>query len=163
MKTVRLNLPFRKNCEGYFIDNSGNILAKKDKCGLIIFPGGGIKKEENPKEGIIRETFEETGAKIKNIRKLGKMKIAWGSDWAKTEKQKQRYKKFQGDEMYFFFGLIDKITNKKQNEDDFWDKQKFMKINEVIKEIKSQIPFKKDVKKYRTIQLKFLKEIKTKK
>ena len=37
--------------------------------------GGGIKKGENPKKAAIREAFEETGFKVKIIKKLGTIKM----------------------------------------------------------------------------------------
>ena len=104
----RYELPFRLNCEGYFIDKEGDILARKDENGIIIFPGGGVSEKESVSEGMIRETFEETGVIISDLKELGQMKIIWGSNWAKTEKQKHRYEQFQGDDMYFFLDLSKK-------------------------------------------------------
>ena len=106
MITERLNLPFRKNCEGYFYDGKGNILAKDNGKGILLFPGGGINENENPEQAIIRETFEETGAVIKNLRKLGELKFIWGENWAQSEKQRNRFHHYKGEEMTFFSGEI---------------------------------------------------------
>ena len=154
----RKNLPFRINCEGYFLDSKGNILAKESD-GLILFPGGGIDENEDIPEAMIRETNEETGAVVKNLRKFGVIKIIWGPNWAKTEKQKARYKIFQGDEMHFFIGDIDYFKDPEIKEEDFWNGNKLMNIIEVIKKIEEKAPFDENIKDYRETQLKFLRSI----
>jgi 8-oxo-dGTP pyrophosphatase MutT (NUDIX family) len=42
------------------------LLVQSRKSHYWNFPGGGIKKKENPSEGALRELFEETGIKIKS-------------------------------------------------------------------------------------------------
>ena len=76
---------------------------------IVLFPGGGVDKNEEITKAMVRETKEETDAVVKKIRKLGKIKIFWGPNWAKTEKQKYRYTAFQGDEMHFFIGNIERF------------------------------------------------------
>ena len=154
----RKKLPFRINCEGYFLEGKGSIIAKESN-GLILFPGGGIDKNEEITKAMIRETKEETGAVVSGIRKLGVIKIVWGPGWAKTEKQKNRYKIFQGDEMHFFTGNIEEFEDPGVKEEDFWDGNKLMNIKEVIKKIEKKAPFDEDIREYRETQLKFLKGI----
>jgi len=154
----RKDLPFRINCEGYFLDGKGNILAK-ESGELVLFPGGGIGENEKISEAMIRETKEETGAIVNNIKELGVIKIVWGSNWAKTEKQKSRYKIFQGDEMYFFIGEIESFEEPEIKEEDFWNGNKLMNINEVINKIGAKAPFDESIKNYRETQLKLLKKI----
>lgn len=154
----RKELPFRINCEGYFLDSNGNIIAKESKR-IILFPGGGVDKDEEVTEAMIREAKEETGAIVDNIRKLGITKIVWGPNWAKTEKQRYRYNVFQGDEMHFFIGNIKSFEEPETKEEDFWDGNKLMNINEVIKKIEEKAPFDEDIREYREAQLKFLKSI----
>ena len=89
MNNDRSKLPFRKNCEGYFVDGKGNVLARKTEYDVVVFPGGGVDDGEDVDKAIIRETFEETGAIVKNIKKLGNLKFVWSEDWAQTEKQKK--------------------------------------------------------------------------
>ena len=86
----RFKLPFRKNCEGYFVDKNGCVLAKETE-GFLMFPGGGVDDGEKVEDAIIRETLEETGAVIKNLRKIRNLRFVWGPNWAKTDKQKRRY------------------------------------------------------------------------
>jgi len=160
MSKNRRNLPFRKNCGGYFLDGKGKIFAQKNEQGLIIFPGGGIDAGESVEQEILRETFEETGAKIINLKKLGNIKFIWGSNWAKTEKQKKRFQQFQGDDMYFFSGIVQELTSEKLTEEDSWKKNLFLGLDEVIETIASGQPFDKEIKEYRETQLKFLKVLK---
>ena len=102
MGRSRSNLPLRKNCEGHFIDKKKNILAKNENA-LLVFPGGGIDDNEGVEKAILRETFEETGAIIKNLKKVGRCKFLWGPHWAKSDKQRKRYQRYRGEDMYFFF------------------------------------------------------------
>jgi 8-oxo-dGTP pyrophosphatase MutT (NUDIX family) len=154
---LRENLPFRKNTEGYFTDNCGNMLARDTKKGYIVFPGGGVNNNEDINQGIIRETLEETGAIITNLKFVHKMKFIWNKNWAKTEKQKQRYEMYQGEEMHFFTGKIQEFKEVKK-EDDFWDGKKLMPIIKLIELIESEKPFEKEMEEYRNFQLKILKE-----
>jgi len=164
----RTNLPFRKNCEGYFIDRKGNILAQDSGKGYIIFPGGGIDDHENPEQGLLREAHEETGVIIKGkLIELGVIHIIWDENWITTEKQKKRFRKYKGDEMYFFLGHIDRLEKPKgdpenPNDDDIWIGEKLMSINQVIDIIEKTKPFSEDIRIYRESQLNFLNKIKNK-
>ncbi len=125
----RDKLPFRMNCEGYFFDKSKNVLAKEIN-GVLIFPGGGVDNNEHIEKAIIRETFEETGAIIKNLRKVGELKFIWDKNWAKTEKQKRRYQKYKGEDMHFFVGEVIKFENldSAKKGEDFWHGEKLIPI-----------------------------------
>ncbi|MFQ5531286.1 MAG: NUDIX domain-containing protein [Candidatus Nanoarchaeia archaeon] len=151
-------LPLRKNCEGYFLDGKGNILAKKSDGGQIIFPGGGVNEGETPEKGLLREAHEETGVVIKGkLKKLRTLTILWDKDWITSKKQRNRYKKFKGDKMYFYKGKIDKIEKPKIKDEDYWKGKKLIPIREAINDIENKKPFNKSIKKYREIQLKFIK------
>ena len=103
----------------------------------------------------IRETLEETGAIIKNnIRKIGTLKIIWGKDWAKTEKQKARYDKYQGDEMNFFTGEIKEFKQLKRNS----KSKKLMQIEKAIEIIENSKAFSKESEEYHNFQLNILNE-----
>ena len=154
----REKLPFRKNCEGYFLDRDNKILARKTEFGVIVFPGGGVDEGENVEGAMIRETLEETGAVINNLKFLGNLKFVWGENWAQTKKQKERFKQFQGEDMYFFTGKIIGFKKSYLTEEDAWHKNKFMEIKEVIESIKSQLN-NKSVANYRKAQFKFLNQI----
>jgi len=163
----RKNLPLRKNCEGYFTKEN-KILAKDGEKYYIIFPGGGVEENETPEKGLLRETLEETGAIIKNnIRKIGILKIIWGKDWAKTEKQKERYQKYQGDEMHFFTGEIKEFKQPKGDSEnpkqtDIWEGEKLIQIEKAIEIIEKNKPFTKESEEYHNFQLKILNSLKNK-
>ncbi len=155
-KTNRNHLPFRKNTEGYFLDKNNNILAQVSKEGYLLFPGGGVEEQETPEQGLIRETFEETGAILEEpLEALGKLKIIWDNNWAKTDKQKKRYEHYQGDEMYFFFGRIKEFKQQGEQED-AWQGEKVMPLDKAIKMLEDS----RDKSEYRKKQLEYLKKIK---
>lgn len=158
MTVNRSGLPFRKNCEGYFFDEDGNILAKRMDS-FIAFPGGGVDNGENVEDSVIRETLEETGAVIKNLQNIGNLKFVWGADWAKTEKQKKRYQEFRGEDMTFFIGEIDRFVDVNKECEDYWKGEKLIKISKAIKIIESSLPFSKDIMEYREMQLNSLKKL----
>src|SRR3989344_928909 len=120
MTLNKSELPCRKNCEGYFIDKNGCVLAKEIND-VLVFPGGGVDNDEQVEDAIIRETLEETGAVIKNLLKIGNLRFVWGPNWAKTDKQKKRYLQFQGEDMHFFSGEIDRFIEAGKKEEDFWN------------------------------------------
>lgn len=158
MEEDRSKLRFRKNCEGYFVDKRSNILAKK-MCGFLAFPGGGVGETESEMSAVIRETFEETGATVKNVKKVHELKFIWGPDWAKTDKQKERYNQFKGENMHFFVGEIQAFDNPLNKEEDFWEGEKLIPIEKAIQIIESGMPFDEAIKEYRLIQLKFLRQL----
>ncbi|MEK6952970.1 MAG: NUDIX domain-containing protein [Nanoarchaeota archaeon] len=161
-KTNRSRLPFRKNCEGYFYDKNLNILAKLMN-GIFVFPGGGVYDGENVEHAIIRETFEETGAVIKNLRKIGELKFIWGQNWFKTEKQQERYRQYQGEDMHFFIGEIIEFNESEKMGEDYWMGKKLIPIEKAIEIIEAGKPFNKNIEEYREIQLKFLRAIQNEK
>jgi 8-oxo-dGTP pyrophosphatase MutT (NUDIX family) len=154
----RTNLPYRKNCEGYFLYKNKYVVAKDTKKGYILFPGGGIDKNETAKEALLRESMEEAGIICNNqIQEKATIYFNWGPNWAKTPKQKERYKKSRGEEMHFFIGIVDKFVKPKGDPKDAWPGKKYLPINTVIKLIEKQKPFSKDIRGYRKVQLKYLK------
>ena len=153
----RTELPYRKNCEGYFFFEN-KVLAQDSSRGYVLFPGGGINENEGLGEGILRETFEETGAVIKNLKKIGVIYFDWGKDWAKTKKQKSRYVNFRGEEMNLFTGEIEKFKTPKGDPKDEWQGELLSDIGEIIDLINSNKPFPKEMKEYYSIQLDFLKK-----
>lgn len=153
------HLPFRRNTEGYFLDKHNNILAQVSKKSYLLFPGGGIEEQETPEQALIRETFEETGAVIEqSLKTLGKLKIIWDKDWAKTDKQKQRYEQYQGDEMHFFFGRIKEFKQQKEVHEDAWKGEKVMSLKRAIEILEAN----QEKSEYRRKQLRYLKTVENK-
>ena len=128
-------------------------MAQDTGKGHILFPGGGIDENENPEEGVLRETFEETGAIIKNLKKIGIIRFDWGEDWAKTEKQKNRYNNFRGEEMHLFTGEVKKFETPNGDPEDEWQGEILFEIREIINAINSNKPFPETMKEYYQAQL----------
>jgi 8-oxo-dGTP pyrophosphatase MutT (NUDIX family) len=159
MGNDRTKLPLRQNCEGYFLDSEGNILALPTDRGYVIFPGGGIEPDEDPRSALIRETHEETGAIVKILKPLGHVSYEWPSGWAKTEKQKRRYEQFRGDEMHFYTGTITGFTDTIMNEEDAWHGDKLVPLTDIIDFIEKLQPFPAELNIYYSTQLGFLKSL----
>lgn len=148
----RSKLHFRKNVEGYFFKDKGDILAKKTSFG-VVFPGGGVDEGEDLKEALLRETYEETGAIVKNIKKIDSLRFIWSEDWAHTEKQKKRFEEFQGEDMTFFIGKIDIIEMPKKRHEDYWGSDLFLSVEEVLEILQKKFIKNKDVYTKKQIEL----------
>ncbi|HSX31504.1 MAG TPA: NUDIX hydrolase [Candidatus Saccharimonadales bacterium] len=159
LATPRDTLPLRPNSEGYFTDGKGNILARPSDKGYLIFPGGGVEPGEDPADALVRETLEETGARVRITEQLGHVVSIWPPDWAKTDKQRARYKQFRGDDMHFFVGLIEELTNQAETEEDAWPDPKLMPITEAIRFVEAMQPFPPDLANYYSAQLSFLRNL----
>jgi 8-oxo-dGTP pyrophosphatase MutT (NUDIX family) len=158
MTIDRTKLPYRKNCEGYFLYKDKYVIAKDTTKGYVLFPGGGVDQGETPKDALLRESMEEAGIICKgDLKKVKILHFDWEPNWARTEKQKMRYKKFRGEEMHFFVGTVDKLVKPKGDPKDAWIGKKYLPIKKAIKLIEKEKPFSKEIKKYRNIQLKYLK------
>ncbi|MBS3125596.1 NUDIX domain-containing protein [Candidatus Woesearchaeota archaeon] len=151
----RAQLPFRSNTEGYLLDSVGNVLAQVQD-GILVFPGGGVEKDEAILDVITRETFEETGVVIEHVRLLGTIRFVWSESWARTEKQKLRFEQFEGEEMHFFTGRIKEF--REPIGEDKWIGELLMPVSKAIEFLESQKPFKSEAL-YREKQLGFLKTI----
>ncbi len=158
----RSKLPFRKNCEGYFICKNRKIIAQDTKKGYIEFPGGGIDNNEDISKALLREAYEEAGVIIEGeLKKIGQINFVWSPNWAKSEKQKNRYNEFQGEEMHFFIGEVKELVCPKGDSyEEGWENNVDMEIKEVVDIIKRDFPFDKDIKEYREFQLKILDSLK---
>jgi 8-oxo-dGTP pyrophosphatase MutT (NUDIX family) len=158
MKDDRSHLPYRINCEGYFTDGQGNILARPSGRGYLIFPGGGVDSGEVPEAAMLRETQEETGATVRITRYLGKISYEWPPTWAQTDKQRQRYIEFRGEEMHFFTGVVEALGDA-GDEEDAWQGQKLMPLAEVIALDEALQAFPPEMQDYYGAQLNFLRQL----
>lgn len=122
----RTKLPYRNNCEGYFFDGDG-MLARIASFG-VEFPGGGIEPGESPEQAIVREAFEETGARVE-VEHLETFTFDWSVHWPRTEKQNRRYERFRGERMHVFTGRI--LRFEQTRSPDVWDAV-FLPIEDVL-------------------------------
>jgi 8-oxo-dGTP pyrophosphatase MutT (NUDIX family) len=53
----RSKLPYRKNCEGYFLYKGSYVIANDTGKGYLEFPGGGVDENEEPETALLREAF----------------------------------------------------------------------------------------------------------
>lgn len=156
----RENLPYRLNCEGYFLYGDNLVLVKNTGLGYLEFPGGGV--EGDIAQGMLRETLEETGAAIADLREVDAMFFDWGPDWPKTEKQKARYKQYRGEEMHMFIGRVVELgtpLGDPEHGDAGWEGKIFMTIPEVVLAIDSFKPFSPEMAIFHERQLEIVKTL----
>src|SRR3989344_1625212 len=159
MITNRNYLPYRKNCEGYLLYKNKFILAQKSPHGYTIFPGGGINKNETQEEALRRETKEETGAIIsKELKQRGNIIFKYSKTWAKTKKQTLRFKKYCGEQMFFFSGKIKRIDSVPTTSKDAWNGQKLMLLTDVFR-IVDETASSGELRNYRLKQKSILKSL----
>ena len=144
----RSKLPYRKNCEGYLVCKDGKVVVRDTGKGYLEFPGGGVDETEKPEEALKREAFEEAGVILGGeLKEIKIIRFLWGSDWARTDKQKQRYNHFKGEEMHFFIGKVKElVTPKGDSKETCWTGERTMTTKEAINKINSFRPFSEEIK-----------------
>jgi len=155
----RNNLPYRRNCEGYLLCKDGNVIVRDTGKDYLEFPGGGVDENEDPAKALEREAYEEAGVILDGtLKKVNVLHFIWGSTWAKSEKQKQRYRQFKGEEMHFYTGNVKELVQAKgDGKEEGWKGEVSMLIEDAINKLESFKPFTEDVREYRKIQLEILK------
>lgn len=125
-------LPYRKVGECYLIYK--NKIVAQDAKRYISLPGGGIDRGETPEKGAKRELLEEIGAKIKGkLQLVSTLRWDWDPSWANTPKRKKRFMQFRGEEVYSFFGVVDKFIKPTNADDDAWEGSKLMSFKKAKK------------------------------
>ena len=89
----------------------------------------------------------------------------WNTEWVNNEKRKKRYNIFQGELVYFFFGIIDKFEIPSSMEGDVWQdpKNNLIEISELIDISTRQLNKKSIIEndyQYKMKQLIILKSLK---
>jgi len=127
----RDSLPFRPTSD-CFLTYKGKLVAK-DMGHYIAFPGGGVDPGESPKAAAKREVMEEVGAVLKgDLKPMGDVSWVWNPEWADSPKRKKRYQQFQGEQVYFFTGEVEKFVKPTSDEGDAWSGKKLMKFSDAI-------------------------------
>ena len=127
----RDSLPFRPTSD-CFLTYKGKLVAK-DMGHYIAFPGGGVDPGESPKAAAKREVMEEVGAVLKgDLKLMGDISWVWNQEWADSPKRKKRYQQFQGEQVYFFTGEVEKFVKPTSDEGDAWSGKKLMKFSDAI-------------------------------
>jgi 8-oxo-dGTP pyrophosphatase MutT (NUDIX family) len=157
----RSELPYRKNCEGYFVYKGKYVIARDTGLGYLEFPGGGVESG-NITECMRRETLEETGAVLTKLEPLELIYFDWDEHWAKTAKQKARYKIFRGEEMHLYLGKVSEIgkpTGDPETGEPGWPGKPYMEIEEAIRLTNSFRPFRPEMSAYHEKQLQILESL----
>jgi 8-oxo-dGTP pyrophosphatase MutT (NUDIX family) len=127
----------RRRVEVFIIDKNDKILAGKSKDGVPIFPGGGIDKGETINQAANRESMEEVGLSIKNIKGVGvsPKNILWG-DKLKRWMNDSRDRNFDGSRTYYRIANVDKKDSSILGKDGDEMKAKFVGIDKLRKTLK---------------------------
>lgn len=133
----RSKLPFRETCDCFLLHN-GKVVAL-NKGSYMAFPGGGIEKGESIIQAAKREIKEETGAVLKpGLIHMCTVDWVWFPEWAKNDKQKARYKKYQGERIHILVGEVKSFGTPSSTEGDAWSGKMTQGISPVIASLEKQ-------------------------
>ena len=157
-KQAKNNL--RRRVEVFITDDKGRIFASKDKkTGGFQLPGGGIDDGETINQAANRESKEEVGLSIKNIKgvNIPPKNILWGKALAKWMNDKGR--KHDGNKTYYRTAKIDKVDKSVLGVDgDEMDGEFFTK-KEMLNGLKSSLSSKDKFKPFRESDVEVLSKI----
>jgi 8-oxo-dGTP pyrophosphatase MutT (NUDIX family) len=102
--------PFRNRVEVYAVKDNKLYCGKYKDGSLGVFGGG--TDGEALEEAAAREFEEETGYKVKNLKKVpvDPIEVIWKD--AKSEKQKKRMEDYKGTRTWFYYGEFDDSDKK---------------------------------------------------
>lgn len=143
---MHLLKPFRNNVVAVIINDKNEILIIKEKFDKFgyRFPQGGVEKNEDMKEALMREIYEETGlTKLKIFGTANKtISYYWPMEWKNIPKDRKIYnKKFCGQKQTVYFLKVYKNEKFNPQEEEIED-HKWVKKDELINYI---IPIKKQL------------------
>ncbi|HNV96990.1 MAG TPA: WecB/TagA/CpsF family glycosyltransferase [bacterium] len=146
---IHLLKPFRKNVVAIIINDKNEILIIKniyDKS-YYKFPQGGVEKNEDEKDSLLREIYEETGlTKLKIIGLSSHLSsYYWPMDWSHskiTEERKKYNEKFCGQKQTIYFLRTTENEEFNSQEKDEVIDHKWVKKDELAKYI---VPIKKNI------------------
>ena len=101
--------PLRRRVEIY-VFKGDYICMLKGKNNNYKIPGGGIDGNETFEQACRRESLEEIGIDIKNIKKVSDktLKVNWTKIKYPSQKVKKRLSKYSGSETFFYRADFDK-------------------------------------------------------
>ena len=110
---------------------------------------------ESPKAAAKREVMEEVGAVLKgDLKPMGDISWVWNPEWADSPKRKKRYQQFQGEQVYFFTGEVEKFVKPTSDEGDAWSGKKLMKFSDAIAYLQAEKPTSSTLTKPSTLTIK---------
>lgn len=148
---MHLLKPFRNNVVGVIINDKNEILIIEniyDKSWFKL-PQGGVEKNEDEKQSLMREIYEETG--LKKLKILGCANeissYYWPMDWSGskiTEERKKYNEKFCGQKQTIYFLRVTEYENFNSQEKNEVINHKWVTKDELINYI---VPIKRNVLK----------------
>jgi len=134
----------RRRVEVFVSDGKGKILAGKSPEGGFMFPGGGIDKGETINQAADRETKEEVGLSIKNVKGIGVSPevTLWTKrlqDW-----MNEKGRTHEGSRTYYRTALVKGEDKSLLGKDGDNFKAKFYSIDEIVKGLKRSLKGAKD-------------------
>ena len=112
------NKPLRNRVEVFAVKDEKVYGGIYDDGSFGVF-GGGIDGE-SLEDAASREFEEESGHKIDNIKRLDVEPVIakWDEDNPKSEKQKERMKKYSGTKTWYYYGQLNDSGNKDKADGD---------------------------------------------
>jgi hypothetical protein len=135
----------------------GKVFAKKFPTHFA-FPGGGVEKNESAHQAAVREITEETGSTVSALEHFTTIEWDWFPTWAKTPKQKDRYKRYRGERIHIFVGDVLSLGKPSSEEGDAWSGRVMHSISSVIQYLQSAKDHK-NMDTYRVAQVCALKSL----
>ena len=129
----RADLPLRERVEVVVTKGDKILIQKRD--GYAEMPGGGIDPGEDHKQTARRETMEEAGAHIRNLKPAGTVESKWYAGIKDTDWGKELWEKYRGSKTYFYTAEVTDKPLKKPTSDegDGWKGAKFMPAIDALK------------------------------
>jgi 8-oxo-dGTP pyrophosphatase MutT (NUDIX family) len=126
----RSHLPLRERAE--VIARKGDKILIQERDGYMEMPGGGLDGQ-SAKVGIRRETLEEAGAKLKNLKKVDVVEARWYPGIKDTDWGKELYDKYRGSKTHFFTAEVSGNLRKPTSEEgDGWTGTRYMDAGEAL-------------------------------
>ncbi len=143
----RSKLPYREAIDVFIFHEDKlvgqKILRDKNKPNeyFLKTPSGGIDEGESIIEAAKRETIEETGAVLKNIKEVESFKVIWPPSFKNASaKTARRYAKYKGINYRVIVAELVKFIDPTSKEGDEWSgtqEEKLMTIEEAIELLKN--------------------------
>ncbi len=106
--------PWRQRAEIYVIKDGNLILGTNPKWkGGLIIPGGGMDKGETPKMAAKRETLEELGVSVKNLKLISTKKIKYVPVKNQPKYQQELTNNYSGAIFHSYTAQFNKIDKSK--------------------------------------------------
>jgi len=153
---TRSALPIRERSE--VIVRKGNRILIQDRDGYMEMPGGGTDGQ-SAKAAIRRETMEEAGARLRNLKKIGVVEARWYPGIKDTEWGKKLWDKYRGSRTHFFTAEVSgNLRTPTSEEGDGWKGPRYMDADKALKLLEKK-PKSYGMGEYRETQKALIKKV----